>query len=258
MAGNLPLVGFHDLLCVLLSGHVAVLKLSSSDNVLMKFVVQCLVELNPAWAERIIISENKLDAFDAVIATGSNNSSRYFDYYFARYPHIIRKNRHSIAVINGDETDDELRALADDIFLYYGLGCRNVSLLCLPKGYEAASLLSYFSSYASHVNHTKYFNNYEYFKAINIINNIPFLDNGFVLLQESNRLSSPIGTVHYMFYESLSEMISYTETLQNDLQCVVSHLPELPNAVLFGRSQFPALNDYADNIDTMRFLSELY
>ncbi len=205
MAGNIPMVGLHDMLCTLLAGHHAVLKLSSDDEELMKAVINKLTELYPPLAERIHIAE-RLNGLDAVIATGSNNTSRYFDYYFRDIPHIIRKNRNSIAVLTGSESDEELLKLGEDIFRYFGLGCRNVTALLMPKGMTIPAFYEAIQPLWEVVNHNKYANNYNYHKAILLLNMSPHLDNGFLLTREDSQIYSPTGILNYQFYENPDEL----------------------------------------------------
>ena len=243
MAGNIPLVGFHDLLCVLISGHRLAAKLSSQDSILMRYVIEQLVNIEPRFKEQISLVERMNNA-EAVIATGSDNTSRYFEFYFRNIPHIIRKNRSSIAMISGSETDEQLIALGKDVFSYFGLGCRNVSKLFVPEGYDFSRLLRLWETYHDVFNHHKYANNYDYNKSILLVNRTPHLDNGFVLLTESNALVSPISVVYYE--------TGKPDLASDKIQCVVGegHVP-------FGKTQEPELTDYADNVDTLKFLTAL-
>ena len=249
MAGNVPMVGFHDLLCVLISGNKALVKFSSDDNILLPKVIETLCLLNPEFKERIIVAKGKLEHFDAVIATGSNNTSRYFDYYFGKYPNIIRKNRTSVAILDGNETDEQLKLLADDVFTYFGMGCRNVSKVYLPKGFGLDRLFKAFFHYHWVVNNKKYGNNYDYQRALLMMNKEPFLENGFFILRENTSLHSPLATLHYEFYEQKSVINKVVKSLDNQLQCVVS----FKNKGL-GEGQCPKLEDYPDNIDVLNFL----
>ena len=257
MAGNIPFVGLHDLLCVLASGHRVMVKTSSHDAGLISGVINLLFSIEPNYRKFIEISSGILKGFDAIIATGSNNTSRYFEYYFGKYPNLIRKNRNGICVITGDESPDELRALGDDIFLYFGLGCRNVSKLFVPNGYEFKDLLKALGPYNYIADHNKYRNNYDYQKSIMIVNQIPIEDNGFLLLRRSNSFISPVAVVNFEFYKNLSELNEFLTASSDQIQCIVSHAPELEGAIPFGKSQRPELWDYADNIDTMSFLLNL-
>jgi len=257
MAGNIPLVGFHDMLCVLISGNRLLGKLSSQDKYLPVKLFDLLLELEPALAEMISFTEGIVGDFDAVIATGSNNSSRYFEYYFGKYPHIIRKNRNSIAVLSGLESKEELMAIADDIFMYYGMGCRNVSKILVPKGYDLTGLLDAFQKWSFLKDHHKYFNNYEYQKAILLVNVVDHLDAGFALMVKDERIASPLSVVFYDEYTDLRQVESYLKSVGDELQCVV--VPPgmdltIPSMVRPGNSQMPGPSDYADGIDTMAFL----
>lgn len=251
-AGNLPLVGFHDYMCVLLSGHKAMIKLSSDDNVLLPLLHKILSQLSPAMAPAATFTQDTLKGIEAVIATGSNNSARYFDYYFGKYPHIIRHNRHSVAVLDGSETESELQALAHDILQYFGRGCRSVSQLYLPQGYPLNNILDAMQHYHWLQRHSKYMNNYEYNKAIYLVNKIAHLDNGFVLLTENDSLSSPIAVLHYSYYHTAKDLEQTLKQQAPQLQCTVGH-----NFIPFGQAQQPALHDFADGVDTLKFLVSL-
>lgn len=257
LAGNIPLSGFHDLLCVLAAGHIALVKLSSKDAILPVFIKKFFDAEFPDVGKRIIIEENFITGIDAVIATGSNNSSRYFQYYFGKYPHIIRNNRNSVAVITGTETQDEMDGLADDIFLYFGLGCRSISKIYLPKGYEPEKLLSAFNKYSHYKFHNKYANNYDYRKAIYLMNQEPFIDGHFYILRPNHSIHSDVAVLHYEFYESLDQVWEELKLMKDNLQCVVSKAQGNISTVLPGKAQFPELNDYADEVDTMQFLLSL-
>lgn len=250
MAGNIPLVGFHDLLCCFLAGHQAMVKLSSKDEVLMRHIIQKLGEWAPETGSLIQIGE-LLKGCDAYIATGSNNTARYFEQYFGKYPHIIRKNRTSAALLDGTETAEQLSSLADDVFQYFGLGCRNVTKLYVPKNYDFIPLLEAFKKYASLADHHKFKNNYDYQLAILIINKKFYMTNGNVLLYEDASLFSPISQLNYEFYESKEAVI---QSLQNreDLQVLVG-TPEFP----LGSAQCPGITDFADGVDTLKFLRSI-
>ena len=255
MAGNIPLVGFHDLLCVLVSGNIAVVKLSSQDEILPKKLVETIAEISPELASRIELTDGKLEGFSHVIATGSDNSARYFKYYFGKYPNIIRKNRNSIAIINGDESLDELRALGKDIFRYFGLGCRNVSKVYLSDKMNPKTFLATLEDWKPIGNHNKYFNNYEYHKAIFLVEKMAHLDNGFLLLREEAGLGCPVGVLHFQTYGTLDQMNAEVKIHQDKIQCVVaSDKLGFENSVPFGKAQSPELWDYADGVDTMKFL----
>lgn len=252
MAGNIPLVGFHDLISVLLSGHNARVKASSKDDVLMDFVLKYLKNSDEDLDKSIQKVERMQNA-DAVIATGSNNTARYFEYYFKEIPHIIRKNRTSIAVLDGNESEEDLKKLSEDIFRYFGLGCRNVTKLYLPENFNTDLLFEAFYDWNSIINHTKYSNNYDYNRAIYLMEQQPFLDNNFVILKESKELHSPIGVIHYEIYKDLDEVKKELKSREKEIQCVVGNDFE----VKFGETQKPSLSDYADGIDTIKFLEHI-
>lgn len=255
MAGNIPLVGFHDLLCVLASGNTAVVKLSSQDEILPKKLMETIAEISPELASSIELSDGKLEGFTYLIATGSDNSGRYFEYYFGKYPHIIRRNRNSIAIITGDETEEELRALGKDIFRYFGLGCRNVSKVYLSDKMEPKTFLAILEDWKPIANHNKYFNNYEYHKAIFLVEKMAHLDNGFLLLREEASLGCPVGVLHYQTFGTLDQMKAEVKIHADKIQCVVaSDKLGFENSVPFGKAQSPELWDFADGVDTMGFL----
>ncbi len=256
MAGNIPLVGFHDLLSVLISGNKAIIKESSKDP-LIKKVVDVLMLIEPEFADYIRFENSTLNNFEAVIATGSNNTKRYFDYYFSSYPSIIRGHRNSVAVLSGNETNEDLLKLSDDIFIYFGMGCRSVSKVFVPKNYDISKLMLAFENYNSILtNHSKYFNNYEYYKSIYLVNKTPFLDAGFVMLKRDEHLVSPLSVVYYEEYDSENELKKDLEVLTSNIQCIVSE-NELFSKNHLGKAQYPALNDYADGIDVLKFCLEL-
>jgi hypothetical protein len=254
MAGNLPLVGFHDFLSVLISGHSLLIKLSSKDKVLPLFIAEKLVAIEPKF-QSLIRFEEQLKNFDAVIATGGDNAARYFHFYFGKYPNVIRKNRTSCAVIKGNESNEELEALGRDIFSYFGLGCRNVSKIFIPKNYHVATLLDRWEGFKEIINHHKYNNNYDYQKSILLVNGIHFYDNGFLLMQESTRLVSPIAVLYYERYEDESDLALKITESKDKLQCIVGKMT--PASIPFGQAQSPTLWDYADQIDTLKFLEGL-
>ncbi len=258
LAGNLPLVGFHDVLAVLLTGNIALIKLSSQDDNLIPFLLKKLAQIEPTFENQIIFVQ-KLTNFDAVMATGSNNSSRYFDYYFAKVPNIIRKNRNSIALLTGTESKEELHLLGNDIFDYYGLGCRNVSKLMVPKDYNFIPFFEAIEPFNQILNHHKYQNNYDYNKSIFLINKNKHFDNGFLLVTESERITSPLSAVFYQEYRSLEEAVTYITTEKDNIQAVVTNSDvELQTAkAKLGESQSPKLWDYADGVDTIAFLTAL-
>ncbi len=253
MAGNIPLVGFHDLLCIVLSGHIAVVKLSSQDRYLMQQIIQWLYEIDPRLRERIFIEE-RLNHVDAIIATGSDNTARYFEYYFRNIPRIIRKNRSSCAVITGEESAEEINKLGTDIFSYFGLGCRNVSKIFLPEGYEIKNLMEPIESFQPIIHHNKYVNNYDYRKSIFLVNRQPHFDNGFLLMIENPSVVSPIAVVHFEYYSSLKDLDEKIAAQKEKIQCVVSAQGWYKGSVAFGKAQLPDPWDYADQADTLQFL----
>jgi hypothetical protein len=258
LAGNIPLVGLHDVLCVLATGNHALIKASTQDARLIKKVLNILVDIDQAFTDSFTFIERLTD-FDAVIATGSNNSSRYFDYYFSKVPNIIRKNRNSVAVLSGNETTEQLNALGHDIFDYFGLGCRNVSKLLVPEGYIFNTLFESIESYQPIIHHHKYNNNYDYNKSIYLVNGDKHLDNGFLLVKEDARMASPLAVVFFEYYKNEQSVNDLLIRESENIQCIVSDIPlNVSNQVVtFGQSQHPALWDYADGIDTMEFLSNL-
>ncbi|MFD2098688.1 acyl-CoA reductase [Flagellimonas iocasae] len=256
MAGNIPMVGFHDFLCVLCSGNKVLAKLSSNDKVLLPFLAQYLMEQEPLLTERIEFTEGKLEGFDAVIATGSNNTSRYFEYYFGKKHNIIRKNRNSVAVLAGNETHEELQALGEDIFRYYGLGCRNVSKIFVPTDYDFEPFFNAVFKYGDIINQHKYANNYDYNKAVYLMSDFQILDNGFLILKEDEGFASPISALFYSRYESENELRKHLSESEEHIQCVVSNRKNTDD-VPFGDTQKPKLQDYADGVDTMEFLLQL-
>lgn len=258
LAGNIPLVGFHDWFCILLSGNKFIGKLSSDDNVLLPLLSEILIKIDNNFSTSIEFITAPFKNIDAVIATGSNNSANYFEYYFSKYPHIIRKNRNSIAVLNGTETKEELTLLGDDIFSYFGLGCRNVSKIFVPEGYNFNAFYEAIIDYKEIVNHNKYANNYEYNRTIYLMqNNNTLLDNNFLLLKLDTSYSSPIGVLFYEFYSDLNELKNKFDSEKEQIQCIVSKNRLVENSINFGKAQSPSLNDYADGIDTMKFLINL-
>lgn len=254
MAGNIPLVGFHDFLSVLLSGNKVLAKLSSNDKVLLPYISNYLIRQEPSLSDKIEFTEDKLENFDAVIATGSNNTSRYFEYYFGKKPNIIRKNRNSVAVLIGNETEEELKALGEDIFRYYGLGCRNVSKIYVPKGYDFDSLFNALFHYQDIIHQHKYANNYDYNKAVYLMSEFKILDNGFLILKEDEALTSPISALFYSYYDDETSLREKLQNMEEQIQCVVSNAERDIN---FGDTQKPSLSDFADGIDTMEFLLKL-
>ncbi|MCB0494489.1 MAG: acyl-CoA reductase [Cyclobacteriaceae bacterium] len=256
MAGNIPLVGFHDLLSVLISGNQAFIKLSSQDSKLLPKVTDIMISIEPYFKESIHYV-SQLKGMDAVIATGSDNSARYFRQYFGNRPNIIRKNRTSCAVLTGKESNEELLQLGRDIFSYYGLGCRNVSKLFVPEGYDFKHLLEILEAYAEIGNHSKWRNNYDYNKSIYLVNREPHLDNGFLLLKESLEMVSPLSVLYYQQYSDLHTLVELLSIQEEKIQCVVGDSLENIEMIPFGKAQYPEVWDYADGVDTLQFLSEL-
>ncbi len=255
MAGNLPLVGFHDFLSVLISNHKIQVKLSSNDKFLLPLLAKYLENIEPEFKGKINFVE-KLETYDAVIATGSDNTARYFDYYFGKYPHIIRKNRNGIAVLTGKESHEDLVKLGGDIFRYFGLGCRNVSKLFVPKGYNFDLFFKAIYIYNDIINYKKYENNYTYNKAVFLMSQFKLLENGFLMLKEDTSYASPIATVFYEYYDGINILEQKLEADADKIQVIVSKLP-LKNSVLFGQTQKPSLTDYADGVDTLHFLEKV-
>ncbi len=256
MAGNIPLVGFQDLLYILLSGNKAQLKISSKDDFLSRFIINQLILVEPKWKDYIFIEE-RLKGFDAIIATGSNNSSRYFEYYFSKYPHIIRKNRNSLAILSGTESKEQLNRLSKDVFSYYGLGCRNVSKVMVPLNYDFPNLLSTFEATEPDIkHHHKYKNNYDYQLSLLLINKTPHFASENLLIKEDEQIASPISCLNYQFYDEESFLKRYLKENQEAIQCVVSEAGfKLDFETLkFGESQTPTLFDFADHVDVMDFL----
>ena len=257
MAGNLPLVGFHDLVCVFMAGHRSMVKLSQKDQVLWPAIREMLIRENPACADYFIIAD-RLQGMDAIIATGSDNSARYFHFYFDKYPHIIRKNRVGVAVLSGRESGEELVSLGGDVFSYYGLGCRNVSSLFLPTGYDFTDLLESWDRFSGILDHNSYRNNFDYNSTLFIMNKVPYRESRSALLLENDDLVSRIGCVHYQFYDSLEQVSGKLKALKDKIQVVVSARP-IPGltTVMPGKAQSPRLEDYADEVDTIKFLDQL-
>ncbi len=253
LAGNIPLVGFHDFLSVLITGNNVLVKTSSNDQHLLPFLAKYIIAIEPEFETKITFSDGKLENFDAVIATGSNNTARYFEYYFKDKPSIIRKSRNSVAVLTGKETNEQLIALGEDIFRYFGLGCRNVSKLFVPKGYSFNAFFEAIFTYQDIIHYEKYANNYDYNKAVFLMSNFKLLDNGFLTIKEDTSHASPISSVFYEFYEDLENLQTRLESESDKIQCIVSD-NIIKNSIPFGQTQSPKLWDYADNIDTISFL----
>ena len=249
MAGNIPLVGFHDFICVFLSGHNSIIKLSNND----KFILPFLTDLINLDSDRVVYLDNMLKDYHGVIATGSDNTSRYFEYYFKNKNSIIRKNRNSIAILDGEESDCDLKSLSHDILTYFGLGCRNVSKLYVPRNYNFDSFFNSIFSYKELINNHKYANNYDYNKAIYLMSEYKFLDNGFFIVNEGEEMHSPISTINYEYYNNISLLREKINQQEDKIQCIVSNI-EFKGKVDFGETQNPSLNQYADNIDVMNFL----
>ncbi len=252
MAGNIPLVGLHDLISIWISGNRALVKCATKDSILIPFIVG----IDPIFQSLTSFTDGQLEGFDAVIATGSNNAARYFDYYFSKYPHIIRKNKNGIAVINGSETLEDMENLGKDMLQYYGLGCRSVSKLYLSKGFDLDLVFGGLYSYAHVIEMNKYTNNYDYNKAVYLMSEFDFLENGFFMLREDKAISSPIATGHYEFYETLSPLKSHLLEQREKIQCIVSKA-DIEGSIPFGQAQNPQLWDYADGVDTLEFLKGL-
>ncbi|MDX5348641.1 MAG: acyl-CoA reductase [Hymenobacteraceae bacterium] len=256
MAGNVPMVGFHDMMSVLLAGHTLLAKLSSDDPHLIKYLAQRLVEIEPRFADKIQFVDLLKEA-DAFIATGSDNTARYFEYYFSKKPHIIRKNRTSVAILTGHETKEELEALGHDVFQYYGLGCRNVAKVFVPEGYTFDKFYEAIEANNIMIEHHKYRNNYDYNKSILLVNRVPHFDNGFLLISESSQLVSPISVLHYETFKDQQDLKQKLDAVQEKLQVVVSSHGWYENSIPFGSAQCPMVWDYADGVDTMAFLLNL-
>lgn len=253
MAGNIPLVGFHDFLSVLISGHKVLVKQSSNDKQLLPVIAAFLMGIAPEFENRVKFTEDRLNDFDAVIATGSNNTARYFEYYFKGKPSIIRKNRNSVAILTGKESKEELEALGEDIFRYFGLGCRNVSKLYVPKEYDFDNFFKAIYPWNTLLNSAKYANNYDYNKAVYLMSEFKLLENGFLILKKDESFGSPIATLFYEEYEDKKDLQEKLQQNKENLQCVVGHEAEVD----FGQTQQPKLWDYADGVDTLKFLEEL-
>ena len=249
MAGNIPLVGFHDLLSVLISGHTALVKMSSDDNQLLPVVVKELKTIEPNFADKIHFIKDKMENFDAVIATGSDNSARYFDHYFGNYPNIIRKSRSSVAILDGKESEKELKGLANDVFQFFGLGCRSISKVFLPKDYDLNLLFNAFYAHKEVIDNKKYGNNYDYNKAVYMMGKHDITENGFLIMKQEIALKSPVSVLHYEFYDDLDLVHRIVADYQERIQCVTGR-----GFIPFGKAHCPKLDDYADGVDTMAFL----
>ena len=256
MAGNIPLVGFHDFLTVLMSGHSILVKQSSSDSYFLPLIAKYLEYIEPEFKGKINFTKDKLKDFDAVIATGSNNTARYFEYYFGKYPNIIRRNRNSAAILKGNENDEDLKLLGEDIFRYFGLGCRSVSKLFVPENYDFDKLFKAVYDYKYVLNFDKYVNNYDYNKAVYLMSQFKLLENGFLMLKEDENYSSPIATLFFEYYKNEAELQNKLEKDKESIQCLVGRSDDV-KMIPFGQTQHPKLWDYADDVDTMRFLQNL-
>ena len=263
MAGNIPLVGFHDFLCVLISGNILNAKLSHSDSVLLPFLAKKLIEFEPEWKDKIAFVEKLNTPLNAVIATGSNNTARHFEYYFRNIPHVIRCNRNGIAILDGKETHEELALLGKDIFSYFGLGCRNVSKLYVPKGYDFTTFFQAIEPFQAVINHNKYHSNYVYNRTIYLMDGKKFTDNGFLAVINSAHFSSPIAVLNFEEYADFNQLGEELAGKKNEIQCVACSPRIKEKLKLFelalvniGESQSPSLSDYADGVDVLHFLSE--
>jgi hypothetical protein len=256
MAGNIPLVGFHDFLACIVTGHNIIIKQSSNDRHLLPFIVSYLIHEESLIKSKIKFVDNKIEKFDAVIATGSNNTARYFNAYFKNKPSIIRNNRNSIAILNGNESENDLKNLSNDIFRYYGLGCRSVSKIYVPKNYDFDMLFKAVYKWHPVINVRKYLNNYDYNKAVYIMSEFDIIENGFLMLKEDRRLSSPIATLFYEYYDNVSELKSKLKVISSKIQCIVANGFN-SKEIKFGSTQSPALKDYADGVDTVDFLLKI-
>lgn len=254
-AGNIPIVGFHDMLCVLLSGNVFLGKTSSGDKYLLPAIGEILSEIDKEFKDKVFFTETKIENFDAVIATGSNNSNMYFEYYFGKHPNLIRHSRTSIGVLNGKEKSLDL--IASDMLTHKGLGCRNISKVFIPNNYDFTPLMISLEKYSHLLDHNKYRNNYDYYKSIYIMNNISYIDTGNCILLENKELFSPVSVVYYTYYNDISKVNEYIKENQTHIQCIASEIIEIQDSIPLGEAQTPKINDFPDNIDTMEFLCNL-
>jgi Acyl-CoA reductase (LuxC) len=257
LAGNIPMVGFHDILCVLACGHSVLAKTSSKDDRLIRHVAEILKLIDPDLGKRLAITDDQLRGMDAIIATGSNNSARYFEYYFRKYPHIIRKNRNGVAILTGEESQQELRSLGEDIFTYFGMGCRNVTKIYVPQDYDLKILLGVLDEFIELSQHNKYANNVDYHRSLYLMNQVEFLDNGITLLKEDSAITSPAGVVFYERYSEIEAVQQLLGEREEEIQCTVSIHPGITKRIKPGESQEPMPWDYADGIDTISFLTQL-
>ncbi|GAA0720100.1 acyl-CoA reductase [Aquimarina litoralis] len=256
MAGNIPLVGFHDFISVVISGHKVIAKQSSNDNQLLPYLASYLISIQPKLKDYISFTDERIEGFDAIIATGSNNTARYFEHYFGNKPNIIRKNRNSVAVLTGNETKKQLAALGNDIFRYYGLGCRSVSKIMVPPNYDFDLFFKSIYEFNDIIKGAKYANNYDYNKAVYLMSSFKLLENGFLMLKEDASYSSPIATLFYETYSSKEELERKFELDKEQIQCIVSDQFS-EESIDFGNTQSPSLSDYADNIDVIEFLTTI-
>lgn len=256
LAGNVPLVGFHDIVCTFLSNNIAQVKMSSKDKTILPFLIGKMKLLNPGSIKYFEIVDRLMD-FDVIIATGSDSSARYFEYYFGKYPHIIRKNRNSLGILTGKETPEQIKELGKDIFSYFGLGCRNVSKIFVPSGYDFQFFLDNLETYNELYDHFKYSNNHTYRKSIFLLNLEPHYDNDFLLIKQDRSMNSPIATLNYEKYNNISEVEEFVESEKDKIQVIVANSNFKSPVIPFGKSQEPELWDYADNIDTMKFLTNI-
>lgn len=255
MPGNLPLAGFHDFICVLITGNKFTGKLSSKDKFLLPAIAEILSKIDGYFSDKIkFVDKERLTDFNFIIATGSDNTSRYFEYYFGKYPNIIRKNRNGVAVLSGEESKEQLENLAKDVFMYFGLGCRSISKIFVPENYNFHILFESFEKYNFVGNHHKYCNNYDFYKSIYLVNKEAFLDNGFVMLKQDNKFSSPLSVIYYDYYKSKDKLNTFLEQNKEYLQCISSDLKEINHSIPLGQAQLPTLSDYADNVDTINFI----
>ncbi len=256
-AGNIPLAGFHDWLCVMLTGHVYIGKLSAQDRVLLPWLTAILAEIYPPVTQNVVFTDGRLSDTDAVIASGSNNTFRYFEYYFRHIPSVLRKNRNAAALLDGGESDAELELLGEDVFRYFGLGCRSVSKIFVPEDYDFDRLFRAWKGYEATILHHKYRNNYDYFKSVYLVNGDAHLDNGYILLRPSDQTASPVAVLFYETCPDIRNALIRIQETGDQLQCVVAREQHSPGVIPFGHSQKPSLNDYADGIDTIAFLNDL-
>lgn len=254
MAGNIPIVGFNDFFYVLMSGSSIKIKLSSKDDLLLAVLAQLLINIEPKLESKISFEEFTINDFDAIIATGSSNSSNLFKEYFGKYPNIIRSHRSSIAVISNEDSKIDLELLGRDIFSYFGLGCRNVSKIFIPKEFDLSKLFESIISYSKVMEHNKYMNNFDYNSTLYLMKNEKFLVNNFLILKESEEIYSPISVLNYSYYNNLEEVEEYINLNKEKIQIVLSNKAKVNKSILFGNSQMPTLLDYADDIDVMDFL----